>query len=379
MSIFANFKKAISIKPRAASALRPGAVVDRLNRRFRLGLDVFPARKQTVIRQITAASHNNPSFLSRLSQSLEAGTLADVNRVLKLANLEIVRVNENYRIKPLEKRSMLKGAVNWFLDACSQPAPITTIGTSAPVAEKILPRFQKKFFAGGVWKGPLAQINEFLAESIAMMKGEEEFKEAFLIVANPEKKKRGLYLTLKGGERRGVGFSWARGEVRLERKEAGGQRTIKFTDSAGKSREFEWKVDGYEEIGWLGEIAKINNFLSESIAMMRGEEEFRAASITIINPEKKPRVLYLTLKGGERRGVSFSWARGEVRLERKEAGGQRTIKFTDSAGESREFEWKVDGYEEVKAGVVTPRMLEELEATLAQGRYRELLENLPPD
>ncbi|MBU0502608.1 MAG: hypothetical protein KJ811_05145, partial [Candidatus Margulisbacteria bacterium] len=95
--------------------------------------------------------------------------------------------------------------------------------------------------------------------------------------------------------------------------------------------------------------------------------------------EKKPRGLSLILKGGERKGVTFSWAEGEVRLERKEEGGQRTIKFTDSAGKSREFEWKVDGYEEVKAGVVTPRMLEELEATLAQGRYRELLENLPPD
>jgi superfamily II DNA or RNA helicase len=120
-----NLNRALSARP----------LIDRLNRRFNLGLELMPQRRQAVLERINLASARHEHFLPRLNESLESGSVTGLNRLLKQANLQIVSVGSHYRLHFLEKTAFFSRVLD-KLNGLFEPAAVTTGGIMLKVGER---------------------------------------------------------------------------------------------------------------------------------------------------------------------------------------------------------------------------------------------------
>ena len=79
-------------------------MVDRLNQRFRLGLELVPTPRLYLHEKLTKTAQTSPLFLNRLSEGLERSTLSGINKILAREELVIEETAGHYRIKDLEKK-----------------------------------------------------------------------------------------------------------------------------------------------------------------------------------------------------------------------------------------------------------------------------------
>ena len=181
MPMFARLRNALLVKPKSSVILRPEAMVSNLNCRFHLGLDVIPSFKQHVIKQVISASTKNSFFLAQLNNGIEVGALAEVNKILRVADLEIVRVNDDHRIRFIDKRSGLTTAVRWVLENCLATFPATTEGFQMPMDEGEKEKFSHIIFAEGRDGYHLSMpTKEEYADNDLMRAAVEKGKEDFL-------------------------------------------------------------------------------------------------------------------------------------------------------------------------------------------------------
>ncbi|MFC1496801.1 hypothetical protein ACFL52_05240, partial [Candidatus Margulisiibacteriota bacterium] len=202
------------------------------------------------------------------------------------------------------------------------------------------------------WQQELPEINNIIDQAMDIFIGKKEFNPLQTAVYNPDKRRKKLYLPSgKKDEKKTIGFSWAPGEVRISFLKEGGQYILSFTDSKNYTRQFECIDDGFIEIKseWQQALAEINNIIDQAMDIFISREEFNPLQTTINNPNKRVKSIPLPLGKRKKKGISFSWAQGEVRISFLKKGEQYILSFTDSKNYTRQFECVGDGFIEIKS------------------------------